>query len=82
MQLDPSGILVLIGYSDGVLRLFAIESEGDSLGGGGNIYRVTRSLSARYGELKADSINWTWPGTGRLFMGSNEINDESDDCNE
>lgn len=48
VEIDPTGVQVLIGYADGVLRLFAIESEGDSItGGGGNIYKVTKSLSAR-----------------------------------
>ena len=38
---------MLIGYGDGVLRLFAIESDMDNVRGGGNIYSVTKALSAR-----------------------------------
>ena len=38
---------VLIGYSDGVVRLYGIESENDAIIGG-HIYKVTKALSVRY----------------------------------
>ena len=45
-QYDSSGMQVLIGYEDGVLRLYGIESESEPIIGG-NIYRVTKALSVR-----------------------------------
>ena len=48
-QIDPSGRLLLIGYDDGVIRLFAVESESVAAGGGVGLYSVTRALSARLG---------------------------------
>ena len=48
--MDPTGNQVLIGYADGVVRLFALESETDSTGMGGasSMYKLTKALSARY----------------------------------
>ena len=46
LQLDPSGIQVLIGYEDGVVRLFAVETENDAISGG-NIYKITKALNVR-----------------------------------
>ena len=47
LQQDPTGMQVLMGYDDGVVRLYGVESETDSIRGG-NIYKVTKALSARY----------------------------------
>jgi hypothetical protein len=45
-QLDPSGIQVILGYADGVVRLFAIESDTDP-SQSGTIYKLTKALQAR-----------------------------------
>ena len=54
-QIDPSGCLLLIGYDDGVIRLFTIESESasasDAAGGLVGLYSVTKALSARLGII-------------------------------
>ena len=48
-QLDPTGIQVILGYADGVVRLFAIETEADSSQqSAGTIYKLTKALQARY----------------------------------
>ena len=47
--MDPSGIQVLLGYADGVVRLFALESETDASGASGKtVYRLTKALAAKY----------------------------------
>ena len=48
--MDPTGNQVLLGYADGVVRLFALESESDPTSGGGasSMYKLTKALSARY----------------------------------
>ena len=52
-QLDPSGIQVLLGYADGVIRLFALESETDPSGASGKtVYRLTKALAAKYVNIK------------------------------
>ena len=48
LDLDPTGIQVLIGYADGVVRLFALESDTDAAGGGKTVYRLTKALAAKY----------------------------------
>ena len=49
LQLDPTGIQVILGYADGVVRLFAIETEADaSQQSAGTIYKLTKALQARY----------------------------------
>ena len=46
--MDPTGNQVLLGYADGVVRLFALESETDATGGGSSsMYKLTKALSAR-----------------------------------
>ena len=52
-QINPSGRLLLIGYDDGVIRLFAVEfaSATDAAGGGVGLYSVTRALSARLDQI-------------------------------
>jgi hypothetical protein len=46
--LDPSGIQVLLGYADGVIRLFALESETDPSGASGKtVYLLTKALAAK-----------------------------------
>ena len=46
-QLDPSGIQVVLGYADGVVRLFAVESETDPSQLTSGIYRLTKALQAK-----------------------------------
>ena len=50
LEIDPSGCLLLIGYEDGVVRLFAIESESASVSDAavGGLYSVTKALSASF----------------------------------
>ena len=46
--MDPSGIQVVLGYADGVVRLFAIESETDPTQlTSGTMYRLTKALQAK-----------------------------------
>ena len=46
--MDPTGNQVLLGYADGVVRLFALESETDPTSmGGSSMYKLTKALSAR-----------------------------------
>ena len=47
--MDPTGNQVLLGYADGVVRFFALESESDPTSGGGasSMYKLTKALSAR-----------------------------------
>lgn len=46
--MDPTGNQVILGYADGVIRLFALESENETaVGGKGSMYNVTKALSAR-----------------------------------
>ena len=47
LDLDPSGVQILIGYADGVLRLFALESDTDTGAGGKTVYRLTKALAAK-----------------------------------
>ncbi len=44
--MDPTGNQVILGYADGVVRLFALETESDAKTG--TVYRLTKALSARY----------------------------------
>ncbi len=45
---DPTGMQVLMGYDDGVVRLYGIESEAEGSGAAvGNIFRITRALSVK-----------------------------------
>ena len=47
--MDPTGNQVILGYADGVVRLFALESETDSsTKSAGSVYQLTKALSARY----------------------------------
>ena len=47
-QMDPTGNQVILGYADGVVRLFALESETDSsTKSAGSVYQLTKALSAR-----------------------------------
>ena len=50
-QMDPTGNQVILGYADGVVRLFALESETDpsnlALGSTSSVYRLTKALAAR-----------------------------------
>jgi len=39
---------VLSGYSDGVLRLFAAETESDANIGSGNFFKLARALKVKY----------------------------------
>ena len=45
--MDPTGNQVILGYGDGVVRLFALETESDSTKTG-TVYRLTKALSARF----------------------------------
>jgi hypothetical protein len=46
--MDPTGNQVILGYADGVVRLFALESETDSsTRASGSVYQLTKALSAR-----------------------------------
>ena len=47
LDLDPTAVQVLIGYADGVIRLFALESDTESTGGGKTVYRLTKALAAK-----------------------------------
>ena len=47
LDLDPTGVQILIGYADGVLRLFALESDTDTGAGGKTVYRLTKALAAK-----------------------------------
>ena len=39
----------MLGYADGVIRLFALESETDPSGASGKtVYRLTKALAAKY----------------------------------
>ena len=44
---DPTGMQVLMGYEDGVVRLYGIETESESRIGSGNIFRITKALSVK-----------------------------------
>ena len=46
--MDPTGNQVILGYADGVVRLFALETEQDSKATGSSMYKLTKALSARY----------------------------------
>jgi hypothetical protein len=47
--MDPTGNQVVLGYADGVVRLFALESEQDPTNlRSGTMYRLTKALSARF----------------------------------
>ena len=58
-ELSGAMMLVLLGYKDGVLRLYEVESEGDSSIGGGNIYKLTRSLTIRFRLILAQKPHGT-----------------------
>ena len=47
-QMDPTGNQVILGYADGVVRLFALETESDTKSTGSSMYKLTKALSARY----------------------------------
>ena len=55
-QMDPTGNQVILGYADGVIRLFALESENEATTGSGSVYRLTKSLSARFVYIFADFV--------------------------
>ncbi len=47
---DPTGMQVLMGYDDGVVRLYGVDAETEAGGGGGgagNIFRITKALSVK-----------------------------------
>ena len=46
--MDPTGNQVVLGYADGVVRLFALETENDTKSTGSSMYKLTKALSARY----------------------------------
>ena len=46
--MDPTGNQVILGYADGVVRLFALETESDTKSTGSSMYKLTKALSARY----------------------------------
>ena len=48
LQMDPTGNQVILGYADGVVRLFALETESDTKSTGSSMYKLTKALSARY----------------------------------
>ena len=48
LQMDPTGNQVVLGYADGVVRLFALETENDTKSTGSSMYKLTKALSARY----------------------------------
>ena len=54
--MDPTGNQVILGYADGVIRLFALESENEATTGSGSVYRLTKSLSARFVYIFADFV--------------------------
>ncbi len=53
---DPTGMQVLMGYDDGVVRLYGIETEEGGIGGAGggagglagNIFRLTKALNVKF----------------------------------